>query len=58
MLYEEEKEFICKGGSTRVPVLLSAREEDEYGIFAVRGSEGIPQKLSEALKENEDRHYF
>ena len=24
--------------------------KDEYGIFAVRGPRGIPQKLSEALK--------
>ena len=32
--------------------------KNEYGIFAVRGPKGIPQKLSEALKQYESRHFI
>jgi hypothetical protein len=32
--------------------------KNEYEIFAVRCPRGIPQKLSEALKQYESRHFI
>jgi hypothetical protein len=32
--------------------------KNEYGIVAVRCPGGIPQKLSEALKQYESRHFI